>query len=397
MSKYNIKKLEDLYFTQLWNYFETNNLLVYVVNNNNRLQVLNKKDKYLIEVTGYTNGIENSLHQEAIKKTLITNKELLEKELIVEYGRSKYWKINGFNNLDEFVINFYKNLSKEQIPLFGALLKKIYFKINYNINNKFLDRINLFLNNLSLEQFKLLWSLLPNNIIEITKYSEVITDILGFIKTKIIKEDQHYFLYTFLSHNSSMINRSEKKRLEIRDLLIKEYNYNKELLQDYKHIFPILKIYLDSNENKDSDYLEERFVKENFYIEINFEKMKAILAIPKYDNDKYKIWIDLLLNKIFKENKEINSIKSFSEKDRYRKQEYLIIHITKHIKDGIKKEDVEEYIKSFLKCISNDYMNIGYKLNERNYYIEKWYSMHSLNISLVKKDKKDLEQTIKKI
>lgn len=366
-------KSEEAYIEKYWKFLSQEHHIYFTDTVYQRLQALPKNkhkeyDKSNLPSTLYNLDLSNH-----VVETFPQFKDEIKKQLSL--------KVNGFNEIESFIIELYQAFpSKKTLKFINKLAK------TYRIG--FIKLAVLFQKTLSKEAFKKWWNDLPENIIKISNYKNEIIDVYHFIKNDIEPEIQHDFLYDFIDKRIKLLTQSETKSIVLRDLLISHYQSNILLLEQYAEKWSFIKNYLKVNQ--DSSYLEERFVLDSFYIELNYEKMNAILAIPNWKNKNYKEWLALLLDNLYKEYDEILNIRHFDEKDEIRKQAYLSIYIAKNKIEGLNKKQVENYIVSFFNHLVKDYNTIGFSPKAKQEYIQKWFAMEKLNQELSNKNDKSI-------
>lgn len=369
-------KSEEAYIERYWRFLTKEHHIYFADTVYQRLQALSKNRFKEQEQSNLPHALYNFNLSEHIVETFPQFKDEIKKQLSL--------KVNGFNNIESFIVELYQTLpSKKTLKFINKLAK------TYRIG--FIKLAELFKTKLSEKEFKKWWEDLPENIIKISNYKNEIIEVYHFIKNEINPEIQHDFLYSFIDKRIKLLTQSETKSIVLRDLLITHYQSNLLLLEQYADKWSFIKNYLKVNQN--SSYLEERFVLDSFYIELNYEKMNAILAIPNWKNKNYKEWLALLLDNLYKEYEEILNIRHFDEKDEIRKQAYLSIYIAKNKTEGLSKKQVENYIVSFFNHLVKDYNTIGASPKAKQEYIQKWFAMEKLNTQL--KNKYDKSMIIK--
>lgn len=371
-------KSEEAYIEKYWRFISQEHYIYFTDTVYQRLQALSKNrfnggnKKTNLKTDYVSTTLPHTLHNLNLSDHIVENLSQFKDEIKKQLSL----KVNGFNDIESFLIDLYQaSPNKKTLSFINKLCK------TYRIG--FIKLAQIFREKLSEEEFKKWWIDLPDNIIKVTNYKNEIIDVYTFVKNEIKTEKQHEYLYYFINKRVKILNRSETKSIVLRDILISHYQSNLNLLQEYSENCLLIKNYLKLNKN--SSYLEERFVLDSFYIELNYEKMKAILAIPNWKNNNYKSWLSLLLDVLYKEHEEILNIRHFDEKDTIRNQSYLSIYIAKNKIEGLNKKQVEAYIVSFFNHLTKDYNIIGSSPKFKIDYIEKWFAMEKLNQELLKK------------
>lgn len=378
--------IKEQYWVDIWEYLNNKGYIIYELDSYfHPLNTIHESDVKKLENEGKINAIKHQEHLLGIEKKRIQNKEDFKshlKYLLSKKQKNISLRISGFPKFNEYLINYYKTLKEKSKIGLMSFIHNLYKDINQP--QHFYKLAKQFYLQLSFNEFKAWLSYLPKNIIKISNNNNPAEDFINFIEQYFAKEDQHQLLYQFISDRHKLLTRTESKAITLRDTLLKFYEYDKEKINDYFDILPNIKMYIQSSEN--SNYLEPRLVQDFFYIEVNYEKMKAVLAIPQWKNAQYKIWINLILNKIYEVDTNMKKIRQYSDKELGTKHEYLSVYVEKHAKGGMTKGEVENMIMDFFYHLKNNYQTVGASMESKKEYMNKWYQMYYLSHELENKE-----------
>lgn len=307
---------------------------------------------------------------------------------ILNYTQSnEFYNITGFSNIDNFYAKLYiKSNNSDRKNLLKIMHKVIY---SYNIKNLF-EFLLITKKELSEEDFLVVWNNIHPSLLKINSYNDDFNKVLDFIKNE-FKEKEDEYLYLLIKNNAKKLSLGEKTSIKMKDFLIEKYAHDKEKLKRYSDCLPIINLYFSVS--VDDSYIENEYIKETFYIELNCEKLKAIVSIPGWKVINYFNNLKFLMDKIFSKYPEIRDFKLSKHKSN--KKEYIGIYVAKEQINGISKVFLEKIILAYFKDLLANYDVFSKNPTMRANYVDKWLHMFLLTQKLNKNnsgDKKEIRK-----
>lgn len=348
-------KLSNSYINLLLKHCKENNLLIMKYESGNyHYYMINDQDVVKKQVSSRTE------FKEVNKSELLTRNMFLER----------------LSN--ESRINLDAKILKEFLP---TLLKQELAWFYKNIMNILLtsdaDKYCEILRELPKEINEELFKKTPRSMLKLGKYQTSKSK-------KILEEASKLFdldtVAQFFSNRASQINASEQAGLEFRDLILDYYHNDLEKIKKFSDVRAI-KEYLNVNENSNF-FLDDTEEKTATTELINVEKMKAVLAIPKWRNEDYHSALCKFMN-LFDEKYE--NIHGYAvEEIKVSKKDNYISVIMFYNKDApIDKQFFRKKVLSFGKFLASKNVS-SYEIHKLD--LSSWWHSDELNEKLNAKE-----------
>lgn len=352
----NLQQLSNNYINLLLKHCEENQLLIMKYESGNyHYYYINDKD--------------------VVKKQLATRgnnfKEVKKVELLSQNMFLVRLSNESSVNLDEKILKeFLPTLSKQELTWFYKNMSSVLLTSEVD---KYCELLHALPKEMREEFFKQT----PRSLFKLGKYQTN-------KGKKILEETSKLFdldtVAQFFANRASQINASEQASLEFRDLILDYYHNDLEIIKKFSDIRAI-KEYL--NVNEDSNFFLDDSEEKTATTElVNVEKMKAVLAIPRWKNEDYYSALCKFME-LFNERYE--NIKGYSvEEIKMSKKDNYISVIMFYQKDApIDKHFFRKKVLSYGKFIASKNINAYeiYKLD-----LSSWWNSDELNEKLNHKE-----------
>lgn len=217
----------------------------------------------------------------------------------------------------------------------------------------------------------------PRSILKLGKYETYNTKTILTEASKLFDIDT---VASFFTNRASQINASEQAGLAFRDLLLDYYHNDLEALKKFTAIRSI-KGYLDVNEDSNF-FLDETEEKTATTELIDVEKMKAVLAIPKWKNEDYYSALCKFMQ-LFNEKYENIQGYAVEEIKMSKKDNYISVVMFYNKKAPIDIEFFKKKVLSFGKFIASKNIS-SYEIHKLD--LSSWWHSDELNEKLNNKE-----------
>lgn len=365
-------KAKELFLRKMWAYLSPkDNTIVYVIKNKGvtvetiEKPVVENKAKRLKELNRFKGFL-----------LLDTEQLFLDHAQAVKSGLG----VKGFRDLLGFFKRSYISSSSDERQKMIVSINQLLEEMPYNFLIETL--YPYFQTKLSPTDFLEVWKNMPNISYGLSSTPNRLNLFIKYIEELNIDEDlKEEILFIFISKNAGKIKSLEKLSVFTRDYLLDRYAHNKEVLNKYITYLPMI----DISTEDDFSYMDNPLIKDILYVEINCEKLKAKIKIPRWKVINYKSVLDSMLDVLFLNYDEIRSTKLDKIKDENKEEKFSIL-ITKKTKEGLSQSQLEELLKDLFLFISSSYEFWPLQKNQKEEFLTVWLNKYKLDKLLSKKE-----------
>lgn len=365
-------KAKELFLRKMWAYLSPkDNTIVYVIKNKGvtvetiEKPVVENKAKRLKELNRFKGFL-----------LLDTEQLFLDNAQAVKSGLG----VKGFRDLLGFFKRTYISSSSGERQKMIVSINQLLEEMPYNFLIETL--YPYFQTKLSPTDFLEVWKNMPNISYGLSSTPNRLNLFIKYIEELNIDDNlKEEILFIFISKNAGKIKSLEKLSVFTRDYLLDRYAHNKEVLNKYITYLPMI----DISTEDDFSYMDNPLIKDILYVEINCEKLKAKIKIPRWKVINYKNVLDSVLDVLFLNYDEIRSTKLDKIKDENKEEKFSIL-ITKKTKEGLSQSQLEELLKDLFLFISSSYESWPLQKNQKEEFLTVWLNKYKLDKLLSKKE-----------